>query len=215
AWRAAVQHRACGGADAAQRDPRARRHRADAQRGEPELHRLLAIRSEPRGVARRDGRGVLHRHRRRRGCRRPGAHHRHLPALQDGEPGSSGFDEGIERVKRKKHRPPKFLQAVLAGRSAEPSVSFKETVVSQASIHAEVAHIINSARSGITRVVGLGSLVLFSTQTGDAWMLDPDDEFALCLMKDGEPKPCEINETDTKFAIQWTGRYRIEGSLFA
>lgn len=104
---------------------------------------------------------------------------------------------------------------MLAGRSADRSVSYQETVVSQASIHEEVAHIINSARSSITRVFGLGSLVLFSTQTGDAWMLDPDDEFALCLMKDGEPKPYEIGETETNFAIQWTGRYRIEGSLFS
>ena len=58
------------------------------------------------------------------------------------------------------------------------------------------------------------SLVLFSTETRDAWMLDPDDEFALCLMKDGEPQPYEIGETDQRFAIQWTGHYRIEGALF-
>jgi len=46
-------------------------------------------------------------------------------------------------------------------------------------------------------------------------MLDTDDELALCLMKDGEQWPYAIGETETKFAIQWTGRYRIEGMFFA
>jgi len=34
-------------------------------------------------------------------------------------------------------------------------------------------------------------------------------------MKNGEPRPYEIAETDTRFAIQWTSRYRIEGPFFA
>lgn len=117
--------------------------------------------------------------------------------------------------KRKQWRSPKSLKAMLAARRAEPSSCYNETVVSHARIHDEVNYIVHSARSGITRVVGLGTVVLFSSETGDAWMLDPDDEFALCLMKDGERKPYEIGETDRRFAIQWTGRYRIEGSLFA
>lgn len=102
----------------------------------------------------------------------------------------------------------------MAGSPTAPSVSHHETVANQASILDEVAYIIHSARSGIARVVGLGTLVLFSTETADAWMLDPDDEFALCLMKEGEPKPYEIGETDAKFAIQWTGRYSMDGPLF-
>ncbi len=46
----AVRHRPGGRADAAQRHPRAGRHRTDAQRGQPELHRVLALRPEPGGA---------------------------------------------------------------------------------------------------------------------------------------------------------------------
>lgn len=79
----------------------------------------------------------------------------------------------------------------------------------------EVDYILQRARAGDSRVVGFGQLLLFSTETRDAWMLDWEDEFAVCLMKDGIARPYELGETDGRFAIQWQGRYRIEGELFA
>jgi hypothetical protein len=57
-------------------------------------------------------------------------------------------------------------------------------------------------------------LVLFSTQTGDAWLLDPADQLALRLAQDGNSEAIRIEETDTTFAIAWKGRYRIEGRAF-
>ena len=62
------------------------------------------------------------------------------------------------------------------------------------------------------RVVTVGQLILFSTETGDAWLLDPTDRLAARLARDGEGEPIHIEETDTTFAIGWTGRYRIEGA---
>ena len=57
-------------------------------------------------------------------------------------------------------------------------------------------------------------MVLFSTQTGDAWLLDPADRLAARLARDGQSEPIHIEETDTTFAIGWKGRYRIEGPAF-
>ena len=64
------------------------------------------------------------------------------------------------------------------------------------------------------RIVSIGQLILFSTETGDAWLLDPADRRATRLARDGASEPIHIQETDTTFAIGWKGRYRIEGSTF-
>jgi hypothetical protein len=64
------------------------------------------------------------------------------------------------------------------------------------------------------RFVTIGPLVLFSTETGDAWMLDPADQLAARLARDGDPEPIDLEETDTNFAIGWKGNYRIEGRAF-
>ena len=60
----------------------------------------------------------------------------------------------------------------------------------------------------------VGLLILFSTETGDAWLLDPADRLAARLARDGESEPIPIEETDTTFAIGWKLRYRIEGPAF-
>ena len=64
------------------------------------------------------------------------------------------------------------------------------------------------------RIVTVGQLVLFSTETGDAWLLDPADRLAARLARDGKNEPIHIEETDTTFAIGWKGRYRLEGPAF-
>ena len=64
------------------------------------------------------------------------------------------------------------------------------------------------------RIVSIGQLILFSTETGDAWLLDPADRLAARLARDGASEPIDIEETDATFAIGWKGRYRIEGSSF-
>ena len=57
-------------------------------------------------------------------------------------------------------------------------------------------------------------LVLFSTNTGDAWLLDPSERLATRLARDGEPEPVHIEESDTNFAVARTGHYRIKGAAF-
>jgi hypothetical protein len=64
------------------------------------------------------------------------------------------------------------------------------------------------------RIVTIGQFVLFSTETGDAWLLDPSDQLAARLARDGDPEPFHIEENETTFTIEWKGRYRIEGTEF-
>jgi len=78
----------------------------------------------------------------------------------------------------------------------------------------EVRYIQNKAAAHDGRVVRLGQLVLFSTDSGDAWLLDVSDQLAAPLARDGDPEPIHLEETDTSFAIGWKGHYRIEGTAF-
>jgi hypothetical protein len=78
----------------------------------------------------------------------------------------------------------------------------------------EVRHIQRRAAVYDGRIVTIGQLVLFSTETGDAWLLDPSDQLAAPLARAGDPEPIHIEENDTTFTIDWKGHYRIEGSAF-
>jgi hypothetical protein len=64
------------------------------------------------------------------------------------------------------------------------------------------------------RVVTVDQLVLFSTETGDAWLLDPSDRLAARLARDGDPESVALEETDTSFQIAWPGSYRLDGPAF-
>ena len=78
----------------------------------------------------------------------------------------------------------------------------------------EVRYIQRRAADHDSRILTIGQLVLFSTETGDAWLLDPADRLAARLARDGQSEPIHIEETDTTFTIRWKGRYRIEGPAF-
>jgi hypothetical protein len=78
----------------------------------------------------------------------------------------------------------------------------------------EVRYIQRRAADHDGRIVTIGQLVLFSTETGDAWLLHPADRLAARLARDGESEPIHIEETDTTFVIGWKGRYRIDGPAF-
>lgn len=82
------------------------------------------------------------------------------------------------------------------------------------SIRSEAEYIVKRARNRETRVVGLGLLVLFSTDTGDAWILDWEDGFALCLAREGVRLPFSIRDTPKNFSINWNADYRIQGDVF-
>jgi hypothetical protein len=85
----------------------------------------------------------------------------------------------------------------------------------------EVRYIQQCAADHDGRVVTVGQLVLFSTETGDAWLLDPADQLAARLARNGDPEPIRIEENDTTFAIGWKGplshrrpRLHLRGSRY-
>jgi len=78
----------------------------------------------------------------------------------------------------------------------------------------KVRYILRRAAEHDGRVVTIGQFVLFSTETGDAWLLDPSDQLAAPLARDGDPEPFDIEENETTFTIDWKGHYRIEGATF-
>ena len=84
----------------------------------------------------------------------------------------------------------------------------------QVNITGEARYIVERAQNLDARIVTLGPLVLFSTETGDAWMLDPEDGLALCLAQEGKEKSFTIVETSTNFGIEWSASYRIDGDKF-
>ena len=75
-------------------------------------------------------------------------------------------------------------------------------------------HLSPFAQKRDARIVTLGSIVFFSTDTGDAWMLDPEDGLALCLARDGARQEYRILETDSNFQIEWNAQYEIQGDRF-
>ena len=78
----------------------------------------------------------------------------------------------------------------------------------------EVRYIQRRAADHDSRIVAFGQLVLFSTDTGDAWLLDRSDFLAVRLARDGASEPAHIEETATAFTIGWNGRYHIDGPAF-
>ena len=78
----------------------------------------------------------------------------------------------------------------------------------------EVRYIQDKAADYDSRVVSIGQVVLFSAESGDAWLLDPSEHLAVRVARDGQPEPVHIEDTETTFAIGWTGHYRIAGTTF-
>ena len=78
----------------------------------------------------------------------------------------------------------------------------------------EIRYIQRRAAEYDGRRVTIGPLALFSTETGDAWLLDMQDHLAARLAHNGDPEEVYFEETDTRYAIGWKGKYRIDGDAF-
>ena len=70
----------------------------------------------------------------------------------------------------------------------------------------EIGYIQRRATEHDGRWVTVGPLALFSTETGDAWLLDANDHLAARLARDGEPEDVAFEETETRFAY-WLERH--------
>src|SRR5271166_5466164 len=77
----------------------------------------------------------------------------------------------------------------------------------------EIRYIQRRADARDGRVVTADQLVLFSTETGDAWLL-ASDHLAARLARDRDPESIALEETDTSCQIAWPGSYRLDGPAF-
>jgi hypothetical protein len=78
----------------------------------------------------------------------------------------------------------------------------------------ELRYIQRRAAEHDGRFVSVGGLAFFSTETGDAWILDPAEHLAARVARNGDPEPLLFEETDTTFAIGWKGNYSLDGNTF-
>lgn len=85
----------------------------------------------------------------------------------------------------------------------------------EADFSAEARAIQRKAIEGLGSVVRFGPIVFFSTETGDAWMLDAENGQAACLVRDFEAARVPIRETEETFAVEWSATYAIEDGMFA
>lgn len=78
----------------------------------------------------------------------------------------------------------------------------------------EVTYIQHRAADCVGRIVTIGPVLLFSTDTGDAWLLDPVDQLAAPIAREGAALSVSIEDTKRMFAIAWHGTYAIVGEAF-
>ena len=71
----------------------------------------------------------------------------------------------------------------------------------------EVRYILGRAAEHDGRVITIGQIILFSTETGDAWLIEPSDQLAARLARDGDPEPFHIEENEGSSANR-VGNFR-------
>ena len=86
-------------------------------------------------------------------------------------------------------------------------------------LKAECALMIEAARTGVGKMVLTGPnvlkipLLLFACE-GDAWMLEPRERKALCLMFRGELQSYQLKDTPNRIEIEWDGDFELAGQFF-
>lgn len=60
----------------------------------------------------------------------------------------------------------------------------------------------------------VGPFVLFSTGIGDAWLLEPDEGIAMCLVWQGARQEVGINDSPSRVEIAWDCEYELLGDFF-
>lgn len=87
-------------------------------------------------------------------------------------------------------------------------------------LDAECEIILRAAHEGIDKIIVTGPeilpvpFVLFASQ-GDAWLLDPDENLALCLMFHGQAMERVFRDSARQIEIAWDGSFRLDGEGFA
>ena len=97
------------------------------------------------------------------------------------------------------------------------AASTKDEVVD--GLLAECRRIVSAAHDRIDKLIVTGPeliaqpLILYSCQ-GDAWLLEPSDNFVLCLRFHGEEFPPTIGARSGQVEIAWDGAFALDGQAF-
>jgi hypothetical protein len=87
------------------------------------------------------------------------------------------------------------------------------------SIREECESIIAAEQRGQVKVVvtkdGIACppFVLFSTGIGDAWLLEPDENLAMCLMWHGGREEIGVSNDPSRIQVAWDGAYELLGDF--
>lgn len=60
----------------------------------------------------------------------------------------------------------------------------------------------------------VGPFVLFSTGIGDAWLLEPDEALAMCLVWQGERQTIGLRDDPARLEVEWDCAYELLGDFF-
>ncbi|MGV3569898.1 MAG: hypothetical protein ACO1PB_04800 [Ramlibacter sp.] len=88
------------------------------------------------------------------------------------------------------------------------------------SIRDECEAIIAAELKGVVKIVATKAgpacppFVLFSTGVGDAWLLEPDEQLAMCLVWQGSPEEIGVSEDPDRIEVAWDGGYELLGDFF-
>lgn len=85
----------------------------------------------------------------------------------------------------------------------------------------EIEAIIGAALNGVGKAVVTGPeasgskpFVLMSTDDGDAWILDPEDDRVLCLAWHGVRQTFAVRDLPNRIEIEWDGSFELSGPFF-
>jgi len=104
------------------------------------------------------------------------------------------------------------------------TLCFRETegVTAHRSLMGTLEKIVQSELAGHALIVGTGTetstsqpFILFASGIGDAWLLDPIGQRAVCLVWRSERQSPIMRETPDRLEIHWEGSYELQGEFFS
>lgn len=102
----------------------------------------------------------------------------------------------------------KFKKCCLGNRASAPA---RPAIPS---VKTEVEKIQKSAAVKKGAVLALGVFVLFSTTSGDAWLLEVTDMDAIQVAQGGEKIAVQIEENPETIEINWTHKFDVKNKKF-
>jgi hypothetical protein len=85
----------------------------------------------------------------------------------------------------------------------------------------EIESVIAAELAGDIRLVCTGPeaasvqrFILFSSGVGDAWVLEPTESRALCLVWRGIRQPFHVEDMPKRVAVMWDGHFELRGEFF-